>query len=140
MQDGRVVASTEESGGTRKLTLKASVKVNGHSWLAARCGGPGYYDMVPYHDQWQRGRFAHTSPIYIAVGGEWTMFVEAVARDMLTLIEGSMVYIGESAPLDAPGTATHHHGEDNHLAYLQRPFLEARDAVHRRMDALGIPH
>jgi hypothetical protein len=140
VQDGRVVASTEESGGTRKLTLKASVKVNGHSWLAARCGGPGYYDMVPYHDQWQRGRFAHTSPIYIAVGGEWTMFDEAVARDMLTLIEGSMVYIGESAPLDAPGTATHHHGEDNHLAYLQRPFLEARDAVHRRMDALGIPH
>ena len=140
VQDGRVVASTEESGGTRKLTLKASVKVNGHSWLAARCGGPGYYDMVPYHDQWQRGRFAHTSPIYIAVGGEWTMFDEAVARDMLTLIEGSMVYIGESAPLDAPGTVTHHHGEDNHLAYLQRPFLEARDAVHRRMDALGIPH
>ncbi|MDA1347875.1 MAG: CehA/McbA family metallohydrolase [Chloroflexi bacterium] len=140
VQDGRVVASTEESGGARKLTLKASVKVNGHSWLAARCGGPGYYDMVPYHDLWRRGRFAHTSPIYIAVGGEWTMFDEAVARDMLTLIEGSLVYIGESAPLDAPGTATHHHGEDNHLAYLQRPFLEARNAVHKRMDALGIPH
>ena len=28
----------------------------------------------------------------------------------------------------------------DHLAYLQRPFMEARDAVHRRMDALGIPH
>ena len=67
------------------------------------------------------------------------MFDEAVARDMLTLIEGSMIYIAETAPLDPPGTATHHHGEPDHLAYLQRPFLEARDAVHRRMDALGIP-
>ena len=84
--------------------------------------------------------FGHTSPIYVACGGEWAMFDEAVARDMLTLIDGSLVYIGETAPLDAPGTATHHHGESNHLAYLKRPFLEARDAVHRRMDALGIPH
>ena len=84
--------------------------------------------------------FGHTSPIYIACGGEWAMFDESVARDMLTLIEGSMVYVGETAPLDAPGTATHHHGESNHLAYLLRPFQEAHDAVHRRMDALGIPH
>lgn len=38
------------------------------NWLAARCGGPRY-GLVPHHDCWQRGAFAHTSPIYIAVGG-----------------------------------------------------------------------
>ena len=141
VHNGRVVASSENANGTRRLTLKDSVKIDGHSWLAARCSsGPSYFEMVPYHDLWRRGLFSHTSPIYIACGGEWTMFDEAVARDMLTLIEGSLVYINESAAVDAPGTATHHHGEENHLAYLQRPFLEARNAVHSRMDALGIPH
>ena len=141
VQNGRVVASAEDANGTRRLTLKESVKIDGHSWLAARSSsGPSYHEMVRHHDLWRRGLFAHTSPIYVACGGEWTMFDEAVARDMLTLIEGSLVYVNESAPVDAPGTATHHHGEENHLAYLHRPFLEARDAVHQRMDALGIPH
>ena len=140
VHNGRVVASTTDSDGARRLALKETVKIDGHSWLAARCGGPSYYDMTPHHDMWRRGMFGHTSPIYVACGGEWSMFDEAVARDMLTLIDGSLIYIGETAPLDVPGTATHHHGEPDHLAYLQRPFLEARDAVHRRMDALGIPH
>ncbi len=140
LHNGRVVASAGDSKGARRLALRESVKIDGHSWLAARCGGPRYYDMSLHHDVWQRGMFGHTSPIYVACGGAWTMFDEGVARDMLTLIDGSMVYIKETAPLDEPGTATHHHGEPDHLAYLLRPFQEARDAVHRRMDALGIPH
>ncbi len=140
VHNGRVVASTGSKNGARRLVLKERVKVDGHSWLAARCGGPEYYDMVPHHDQWRRGMFGHTSPIYVACDGEWNMFDEDVARDMLTLIEGSLVYVGESAPLDLPGTATHHHGEEDHLAYLRRPFLQARDAVRGRMDALGIAY
>jgi hypothetical protein len=31
------------------------------------------------------------------------------------------------------GNITHHHGEDDHMAYLERPFIEAQDAVHERM-------
>jgi len=39
-----------------------------------------------------------------------------------------------------PGTVTHHHGEEDHQAYLERPFVEARDAIHRRMHQFGVAH
>lgn len=138
--NGKVVASTEDLSAGRRLEINTNIKIDGHSWIAARCGGPGYYDMTEHYDVWTRGSFAHTSPVYVSVSGEWTMFDEAVARDMLTLIDGSLTYIGESAPLDVRGTATHHHGEADHLQYLQRPFFQARDAVHKRLDELGLPH
>ena len=133
VQEGRVVASTEDRSGTRRLELKAKVRVDGHSWLAARCGGLDYYPVVPHYDVWSRGIFAHTSPIYVACGGEWWMFDEGTARYMLTLIDGSLTYIGERAARHLDGAVTHHHGEEDHLAFLQRPFLEAREVVQRRM-------
>ncbi len=139
VQGGRVVASTEDRGGTRRLELKAHVKVDGHTWLAARCAGPDY-TSVPHHDGWGRGIFAHTSPIYIACGGEWWMFDRDAAQYMLTLIDGDLQYIRRTAARHEAGTATHHHGEEDHLAYLERPFVEAREAIHRRMHQLGIPH
>ena len=139
VQQGRVVASTEDNQGTRKLALKANVKVEGHTWLAARCGGPNY-TSVPHYDGWRRGLFAHTSPIYIACGGEWWLFDTEAAQYMLTLIDGNLTYIRETAARHQAGTTTHHHGEADHLAYLERPFLEAREAIHRRMHRLGIPH
>ena len=139
VQNGHVVASTEDSNGTRRLALKEPVKVSGHTWLAARCGGPNY-SSVPHHDGWGRSIFAHTSPIYIACGGEWWMFDKDTAQYMLTLIDGNLTYIRETAALHTSGTVTHHHGENDHIAYLERPFLEARKAIHRRMHQLGIPH
>jgi len=78
---------------------------------------------------WNRGVFAHTSPIYVACGGEWDMFDPATAQYMLTLIDGDLTYIRETAGVRPAGSITHRHGEDDHLAYLQRPFLEARDAI-----------
>ena len=139
VQGGRVVASTEDRNGTRRLELKTRVKVDGHTWLAARCAGPDY-SSVPHHDGWGRGIFAHTSPIYVACGGEWWMFDKDAAQYMLTLIDGDLQYIRRTAARHEPGTATHHHGEEDHLAYLERPFIEAREAIHRRMHQLGIPH
>ena len=139
VQAGRVVASTEDSKGTRRLELKAQVKVDGHTWIAARCGAPNY-TSIPHHDGWGRGIFAHTSPIYVACGGEWWMFDKDAAQYMLTLIDGNLTYIRQTAARHEPGTATHHHGEDNHLTYLERPFVEARTAIHRRMHQLGIAH
>jgi hypothetical protein len=133
VQEGRVVASTEERNGTRRLTLKAKIQVTGHSWLAARCGGPGYKGIA-HHDVWNRGIFAHTSPVYVAVGGDWRMFNSDTARYMLTLIEGSMTYIREVAAVHRDAEVTHHHGEADHLAYLQRPFLAAQAAVQRRIE------
>ena len=140
VQAGQVVASTEDNNGTRQLRLKANLKVDKHSWIAARCGGPNYAQAIPHHDGWRRGIIAHTSPIYIAVGGEWWMFNPETANYMLTLIEGGLSYIQQTARHHEPGTVTHHHGEDDHLAFLSRPFQEAREAIHRRMHQLGIPH
>ena len=62
------------------------------------------------------------------------------AQYMLTLIDGNLTYIRQTAARHEPGTATHHHDEDNHLTYLERPFVEARAAIHRRMHQLGIAH
>ena len=140
VQAGEVVASTEENEGAHQLSLKANLNVDKHSWLAARCGGPNYAQAVPHHDGWRRGIIAHTSPIYIAVGSEWWMFDPETANYMLTLIEGGLSYIRQTARHHEPGTVTHHHGEHDHLEFLSRPFQEARKAIHRRMHQLGIPH
>lgn len=140
IQAGEVVATTEENNGSHKLQIKAHVKVDKHSWIAARCGGPEYVQAIPHHDGWRRGIIAHTSPIYLAVGGEWWMFDPETANYMLTLIEGGLSYIQQSARHYEHGTTTHHHGEDNHIEYLSRPFQEAREAIHQRMHKLGIPH
>jgi hypothetical protein len=115
------------------------LKIDGHTWLAARCGGPNY-TSVPHFDSWRRGVFAHTSPIYIAVGGDWWLFDKDAAQYMLTLIEGNLSYIRRTAPHHPYCTATHHHGEDDHLEYLERPFQQAREAIHKRMHQLGIAH
>jgi hypothetical protein len=137
---GRVVAATAEPNGARRLTLREKLRVDGNTWLAARVGGPRYYEMARFHDCWSRGMFAHTSPIYVAVGGQWQMFDPETARYMLTLVEGSLSHIRHSAAHYPPGSVTHHHGEEDHLAFLERPFHEAAAAIHRRMHELGIPH
>ncbi len=140
VQEGRVVASSNESAGARRLSLNAKVKVEGHSWLAARCGGPGYAESVPHLDGWGRGVMAHTSPVYIACGGEWWMFNREGAEYMLTLVDGCISYVRHTSRQHRSGEVTHHHGEEDHMAYLERPFVEAREAIHRRMHQYGIPH
>lgn len=81
---------------------------------------------------------AHTSPIYVACGEDWWLFDQNAAQYMLTLIDGSLNYIRELSPRDQPGTVTHNHGEEDHEAYLSRPFLEAREAIQQRMHELGL--
>jgi hypothetical protein len=137
VQQGRVVAETEDRKGARRLELKTRIKVDGHTWLAARVSGPGYTHPILHHDVWRRGVLAHTSPIYVACGDEWRLFNQGTAQYMLTLIDGSLTYIRELSPRDQPGTVTHHHGEEDHQAYLERPFLEAQAAIHQRMHELG---
>src|SRR5262249_550456 len=70
VQQGQVVASTDEANGARELTARATLKVEGDTWLAARCGGPGY-TSIPHHDGWKRGIMAHTSPVYVTRGEEY---------------------------------------------------------------------
>ncbi len=139
VERGRVVAETSEAAGSRRLRLRTTLKIDGHSWLAARCGGPGY-SAVRHHDEWRRGIFAHTSPIYIATGEPWWLFDRPAAEYMLTLIDGSLQHIRHRALQYPPGSITHHHGEADHQAYLERPFHEAAAAIHRRMYELGLQH
>ena len=138
VQEGRVVASTEDRNGTRRLELKEKIRVDRHTWLAARCGGPNYFDSLRHHDAWSRGIFAHSSPTYVACGGEWEMFDEEIARYMMAVVEGDLAYIAETSGQHMLGNVTHHHGEDDHIAYLQRPILEAQEALQRRMERAGL--
>ena len=140
VQEGRVVAAAEEAKGTRRLRLQAEVEIKGHSWLAARCGGPGYTQAVSHYDGWGRGIMAHTSPVYLACGGQWWMFDQETAQYMLTLVDGCLHYMRHTSRQDRPGTVTHHHDGDDHMEYLQQPFVEARTAIHRRMHQMGVPH
>lgn len=137
---GRVVASTESRQGTRRLELSERIAVDGHTWLAARCGGPGYYDNRIDFGTSGHEVYAHTSPVYVACGGEWQMFDRRVAENILTSVEGTLSYIRENTRQHNPARTTHHHGEDDHMAYLERPFIEAREAVHKRMHDLGLAH
>jgi hypothetical protein len=132
VERGRVVAEARSSEGARHLTLHERVPVEADTWLAARVAGPDY-TAVPHRDAWARGIMAHTSPIYVAGAGEWRLADPATLRYMLTLVEGSLAYIRELSHQHAPGTVTHHHGEDHHLGYLERPFLEAQAALEGRL-------
>ena len=140
LRAGRVVASTESRQGTRRLELSERIAVDGHTWLAARCGGPGYYDNRIDFGTSGHEVYAHTSPVYVACGGEWQMFDQRVAENILTSVEGTLAYIRENTRQHDPARTTHHHGEDDHLVYLERPFIEAREAVHGRMHELGLAH
>ncbi len=139
VQQGRVAASTDDAAGSRSLRLKASIRVEENTWLAARCGGSGF-TARPHHDGWRRGVMAHTSPVYVAVGGAYDLFSQPDAQYMLTLIEGGLSYVRDLAVLRRDDETTHHHGHAHHQAFLEEPFLQARAALHRRMHELGIPH
>lgn len=137
---GEVVARVEESKGAHQLRLREKIKVERHSWIAARCGGAGYHGNLLHHDAWQRAIMAHTSPVYLAVGGEWTMFNPDTANYLLTLLHGGIDYVRHRSLQWKKESVTHHHGRHDHQAFLEEPFHQAIDALHQRMHALNIPH
>ena len=59
---------------------------------------------------------------------------------MQTLVSGGLDYVRRMTAQYPPSEVTHHHGESDHLAYLEGPFHEAAAAIHRRMHQAGIPH
>jgi hypothetical protein len=132
VQGGRVVAQTDDARGARTLRLRAALPVDGHDWLCARVAGPSY-EPLAHFDTWSRGVFAHTSPIYVACGGDWDLADRAGLEYLLTLVDGGLQYVRRLGPRRRPGTVTHHHGEDDHGAYLERPFLEALAALRARL-------
>jgi hypothetical protein len=136
VHNGEVVAATDDPNGSRMMSLDARIQVGRNGWLCARAGGPRY-EPVAHHDTWARGVFAHTSPIYVACGGEWSMADEAGLQYMLTLVGGSLEYIRHISSQRHATNTTHHHGEADHKAYLERPFLEAQAALQARLRREG---
>src|SRR5258708_26883099 len=60
VQNGRVVASTDDSSGAHRLDLETDVRVDGNCWLAAACGGPHHFSAPSRHDASARRVFAHS--------------------------------------------------------------------------------
>ncbi len=124
--NGEVIAAATSDGG-RELALSEQVRVDGHSWIALRAFG------VDHHlDEWGRRVFAHTSPVYLACGGEWGMADPDGLHYMRTLVEGAREYVRHTATRRDDRRTTHHHGDADHLGWLERPFGEALDALAAR--------
>lgn len=134
VQEGHIVASTEDIDGVHKLTLKTKLHVDQNTWIAARVGGSGYNNPLLHFDEWSRGIMAHTSPIYIAVGEEWWMYNRETAQYMLTLNHGGIEYIDQLGRRYPHGNITHHHRQEDHLAYLSEPFHEAEKIINERLN------
>jgi hypothetical protein len=125
--NGRVVASREERGGTRRLVLNEKIQVPGAGWIAARCAA----NFMPASVAW-RGGFgvqAHTSPVYLRVPGQELFSAPDVAY-MLTLVEGSQIWVENWATRP----------DANRLAAIRKVFSDARDILHRRLHQHGIDH
>jgi hypothetical protein len=126
VRNGQVVAKTEVNGG-RQAEISEELQIDGNSWIACRAFG------VAYHlDEWGRRVFAHTSPVYVACGGDWTMTDPEGIRYIRTLVEGAREYVRHTAARRSDQLTTHHHGEADHLAWLERPFAEALRALEDR--------
>jgi hypothetical protein len=124
--NGEVVAKAEAGGG-RQAEISEELRIDEHSWLACRAFGAGHH-----LDDWSRPVFAHTSPVYVACGGDWTMTDPEGIRYIRTLVEGAREYVRHTAVRRSDRLTTHHHGEPDHLAWLERPFAEALRALEER--------
>jgi hypothetical protein len=126
VRNGEVVARAEVHGG-RQAEISEELRIDGHSWLACRAFGTDYH-----LDEWARRVFAHTSPVYVACGGDWTMTDREGIRYIRALVEGARDYVRHTAVRRRDEFTTHHHGEADHLAWLERPFTEALSALDER--------
>ena len=129
--NGRVVAAatpTQTGEGTFALTIDENVHLDGAGWIACRATG------VDNHlDEWRRPVFAHTSPVYVASGGPWEMADPDSLRYIRTVVTGARDYVRHTAIRRDDHTTTHHHGQPDHLSWLQRPFDDALSALDRRL-------
>jgi hypothetical protein len=139
VQGGEVVLETKGGPDAFELALDDRITVERDTWLAARCTGWSPRGVAKHRDCWERGVMAHTSPVYVRRGERYDVFDAGAVEYMLTLVDGGLTYIRERTRSYRPPVA-HHHGEHDHLAYLERPFHEAAEALHRLLHAHGIPH
>lgn len=138
VEQGRVVEERRSEPGAHELNLRASIRVTSSTWLAARCGGPNYYDAQRHFDaEFRRGIAAHTSPVFISCRGEYQLRDPESIRHMLTLVNGGLEHIQRRhTPPPATQTQTlHHHGQSDHIAHLKLPLAEAVEALQTRLQS-----
>jgi hypothetical protein len=122
-----VSSTAVSSTGGRRAEISGELRIGGNSWIACTAFG------VDYHlDEWGRRVFAHTSPVYVACGGDAAMTAPEGIRYLRTLVEGAREYVRHTAVQRSDQLTTHHHGEASHLAWLERPFTEALRALEER--------
>lgn len=122
--NGRVVASREERGGTRSMTLSDEVKVTGPGWLAARCSSHLGPTTV-----WRYKIAAHTSPVYVQVAGQ-ELFSAPAAAYFMKLVDFAETYVKTLAVRPDAGQ----------YAKILELYSEAREELHRRMHRHGVEH
>ncbi|MCC6863034.1 MAG: CehA/McbA family metallohydrolase [Bryobacterales bacterium] len=116
--NGRVVASREEAGGTRQMSLAEKVAVQGPGWLAARCGSRVASARF--------GVAAHTSPVYVVVPGR-ELFSPPAAAYFLKLIEGTQTYVERLATRPDP----------KRLERIAAVLKDAHSRLHARLEKHG---
>jgi hypothetical protein len=134
IERGAVIAEAVNAAGARHLRLNERVRVDGNTWLAVRVGAADYAKPTLFADAWARGLMAHSSPVYVACGGPWSMFDRSGLEYMTTLTELALSYIREMRLQEKSGTVTHRHGADDHQHYLEGPFRQALSILKERME------
>jgi hypothetical protein len=145
---GRVVAEANAPSGSRLLTIDERITIEADTWLAARCGGPGYatnalrhhVEPPPFAEKpidFSKAIIAHTSPIYITTGEDWQPHDAEMYRYLITAMEGGIEHIRRRATLASRGSTRYAHEGDDHLAYLLHPYEEAIAILTRRLRARG---
>jgi hypothetical protein len=101
VRNGEVVAKAAANGGLR-AEIREELRIDGNSWIACRAFGTDYH-----LDEWGRGVFAHTSPVYVACGGDWAMTDPEGLRYIRTLVEGARDYVRHTAVRRSDQVTTH---------------------------------
>lgn len=124
--NGEVVDTLRVDPAAAEQRFSVDLAIAEDSWVAVRC----LSDVAGrHHDNWERPVFAHTSPVYVTVGAEYSRFDERTLQSMRGIVAGARRYVTERSTLEWAGSVTHRHGEADHLAYLTRPFDEAEAAL-----------
>ena len=151
--NGEVVFSEISEKPVNKIEISTKINIDRCSWIAVRCGGKEYWSdgnfsssnkavLRPmkdvHYDGQRKGIFAHSSPIYISFNGETQMFDEDVIKEMIAVLDADLLYLREISPQQDDEVTTHRHGMKDHLEFLSKPFLEAKQKLHKRLAERGI--
>jgi len=125
VRNGEVVVRAEANGG-RQAEINEELRIHGNSWIACRAFG------VAYHlDEWSPGFRPHLAGLRRLRRRLDDDRPQGI-RYIRTLVEGAREYVRHTAVRRSDQLTTHHHGEADHLAWLERPFAEALRAGRAR--------